>query len=255
MKLKVDSEGRVVTKEVNGSLLPIYIHSDGKEVEFDAAHTVATISRLNAENQSHRERAAQFEGKLKSYAGIEDPAAAISALQTIKDLGHKKLVDSGEVDKVKAEVAKVYDSQLSDMQKQLEGLQDSLYQEKVGGAFIRSKFLADKVAVPPDMMLAQFGRHFGIENGGIYGTDAQGNKLYSRTRPGELADVDESLSILIDQYAYKDHILKGTGASGGGAPAGGGNGAGGKRTVTRAQFDAMDQAQKAATAKDSVIVD
>ncbi|HEJ3129468.1 TPA: hypothetical protein SL290_006283, partial [Pseudomonas aeruginosa] len=51
--------------------------------------------------------------------------------------------------------------------------------------------------------------------------DAHGNKLYSKARPGEAADFDEALEILVDQYPYRDQILKGSGHSGGGTPPGG----------------------------------
>jgi len=255
MKLKLDDKGQVVTKDVSGQLMPIYIHDDGKELEFDAAHTVATISRLNAEAKTHREKAEELGGKLKSFAGIDDPLKALAALDTISKLDHKKLVDAGEVDKVRAEIAKVYDSQLGDMQKQLDKLTDNLYEEKVGGAFTRSKVIAEKFAVPADLIQARFGQHFGVENGNIYAADSKGEKLYSRTRPGELATFDEALMILVDQYPYKDSLLKGTGSSGSGARSSGSDGAGGKRTVTRAQFDQMDVAERAAAAKDYAIVD
>ena len=53
MKLKtVTIEGKTYA-EVDGDK-PIYIHDDGKEAPHDAAHTVATISRLNGEAKTHR---------------------------------------------------------------------------------------------------------------------------------------------------------------------------------------------------------
>lgn len=54
--------------------------------------------------------------------------------------------------------------------------------------------------------------------------DGAGNKIFSRSRPGDLADFDEALETLVDQYPYKDQILKGSGASGGGAQHAGGGG-------------------------------
>lgn len=44
-----------------------------------------------------------------------------------------------------------------------------------------------------------------------------GNPIYSRKNPGELADFDEALEIIISQYPHKDSILRGSGASGAGA--------------------------------------
>lgn len=53
---------------------------------------------------------------------------------------------------------------------------------------------------------------------------------------------------MVSQYPNKDKILKGSGASGGGA-SGGSGGAAGAKSITRAQFDAMDGASRAAAMK------
>ena len=255
MKLKLDATGNAVLQDVNGVKMPVYVHDDGKESPFDAAQTVNTISRLNAEAKSHREKAEEFGGKLKTFEGL-DPAAAREALEKLKTVDLKKLVDAGEVDKVRKEVEKVYELRLADIGKEKERLVDELFSEKVGGQFTRSKTIAEKFSIPADLVQARFGEHFGLDGGKIYATDAQGNKLYSRARPGELADFDEALMMLVDQYPYKDQILKGTGSSGGGAPSSGsGGGGGGKRTITRAQFEALSVAEKAAAAKSMELVD
>src|SRR6476659_2841735 len=102
MKLKLDDAGHAVVVEGK----PVYVHDDGKEAPFDATGTVATIGRLNGEAKAHRERAEAAEASLKSFAGITDPAKALAALTTVSNLDAKKLVDAGEVEKVKAEVIK-----------------------------------------------------------------------------------------------------------------------------------------------------
>ena len=253
MKLKFDPEGKVVVKEVNGDKFPVYIHDDGKEVEFDAANTVATIARLSADERGYRKKASELSELAKAFEGL-DAAEARKALQIVSNLDSKKLVDAGEVDKVKSEVAKVYDSKLAAAQQLIDDLESTLYQEKVGGSFMRSKIIAEKFSIPVDMVEARFGKHFGIEDGKTYAADAAGNKLYSRSRPGELADFDEAIMLLVDQYPYKDSILKGSQANGGGAPPSGGGG-GGKKTITRAQWDALPPNDKAAAAREATIVD
>jgi hypothetical protein len=247
LKLKFDPEGKVVVKEVNGEKMPVYIHDDGKEVEFDAANTVATIARLSADERGYRKKASELSDIMKTYEGL-DATKAREALKAVENIDLKKLVDAGEVDKVKSEVAKVYDLKISERDRRIEELEGTLYQEKVGGAFTRSKMVSEKFAVPADMVEARFGKHFGIENGKVYAADAAGNKLYSRSRPGELADFDEAIMILVDQYPYKDTILKGAGSSGSGSPANGG-GSGGSKTVTRSQFDSMSVAERSTIAK------
>jgi hypothetical protein len=250
MKLLLDAEGKPVIR--NGK--PVYVHEDGKEVEFDAAATVQTISRLNAEAKSHRERAEAAEGSLKGFEGIKDPAAAIKALETVLNLDHKKLVDAGEVEKVKAEAIKAVEEKYAPVVSERDSLKNDLYSEKIGGSFSRSKLIADKFAIPADLVQARFGGAFTIENGKIVAKDPSGNKIFSRARPGEIADFDEALEVLVDQYPYKEQILKGSGATGSGAgPSNGG--AGGKRTINRATFDGLDPAAKVAAAKEMTITD
>ena len=67
------------------------------------------------------------------------------------------------------------------------------------------------------MVQATFGKAFKIEDGKVVAYDAHGQKIFSRTRPGEIADFDEALETLVEQYPHEEHILKGSGANGGGA--------------------------------------
>ena len=220
MKLKLDADGHVVL--LDGK--PVYVKDDGSEVAFDVVGTTQTIARLNSEAKSHRERAEQAEGKLKGFDGIEDPKKALEALGIVANLDAKKLVDAGEIEKVKGEISKAFQAQLDAATTKSQQLEQQLYAEKVGGAFARSKVIAEKLAIPPDMVEARFGKAFAIEEGRIVAKDQHGNKLYSQSNPGELAGFDEALEMLVNQYPYKEQILKGTGASGGGAPGGGSGG-------------------------------
>ncbi len=240
MKLKIDEQGHAVLQDGK----PVYVHDDGKEVAFDAPATVATITRLNGEAKSHRERAEAAEKGLKAFEGIEDGAAAMKALEIVKNLDAKKLVDAGEIEKVKEEVAKVYKGQLEELTTKSSGLEKQLYEEKIGGAFSRSKLIGEKLAIPADLVQARFGQAFKIEDGKTVAYDQHGNKIYSRARPGELADFDEALETLVEQYPYRDNILKSSGANGGGAQNGGGGRAGSK-TFTREQFAALPPAEQA----------
>lgn len=247
MKLKLDEQGHVVVQ--NGH--PVYTHDDGKEIVHDAQATVQTISRLNAEAKNHRERAEAAEKTLKTFEGIDDPAAAIKALTTVSNLDMKKLVDAGEVEKVKAEISKGYEVKLNDATTKAQALEQQLYSEKIGGSFARSKLIAEKLAIPSDLVQARFGQAFKIEDSKIVAYDSTGNKIYSRSRPGELADFEEAIESLIDQYPHKDSILKGTGASGGGANNGGNVGGGsGSKTMKREAYFAKSPVEQAAFVKD-----
>lgn len=220
MKLKLDDQGHAVLQDGK----PVYVKDDGAEVAFDVLGTTQTISRLNAEAKSHRERAETAEKSLKGFEGIADPAKAMEALQLVANLDAKKLVDAGEIDKVKTEIGKAFQAQLDAANGNASKLEQQLYAEMIGGSFARSKFALDKLAIPPDLVQAYFGKAFGIEEGKVVAKDANGNKLYSAANPGDLAGFDEALEMLVNQYPGKEHILKGTGASGSGAQGGGGGG-------------------------------
>ncbi|WP_149115647.1 DUF6651 domain-containing protein [Limnoglobus roseus] len=258
MKLKLDDKGAVVVQDGK----PVYVTDDGKEIAFDAPATRDTIARLNSEAKTHREAKEAAEGKLKLFEGIEDPAKALKALETVKNYDDKKLIDAGEVEKVKKEAKEAFDQQLAATENKYkpvvderDALKNELHQEKLGGAFSRSKFIQDKMAIPVDLAQARFGTNFAIEDGKIIAKDGSGNRVYSRARPGEVAEFDEALEILVDSYPYRDSILKGTGASGGGA-GGSGGGTGGKKQVTRAQFDAItDPMERAKVAREATITD
>lgn len=237
MKIKtVEIEGKTYAEVQDGK--PVYVGDDGKEVAFDAPGTVATISRLNGEAKSHRERAETAEKTLKGFEGIADPAAAIKAMETIKSFDDKKLIDAGEVEKVKAEAIKAVEEKYKPVVEERDGLKKSLHQEKIGGSFARSKFISDKLAVPVPMVEKTFGEHFSLEDGKMVAKDSNGNAIYSKSKPGELADFDEAMEIIVEASPYRDNIMKGLQQNGGGAKGGNGGGNAAK-TMSRAEFDAM----------------
>lgn len=220
MKLKLDENGHVVVQDGK----PVYVHDDGKEVAFDAPQAMQKISTLNGEAKQHREAKEAAEAKLKEFDGIEDSAAAKKAIETLKNIDDKKLIDAGEAEKVKAAAVESVKQQLAAKEAEKAALQQQFHSELVGGSFARSKTIADKLAIHADVAQAFFGKHFAVEDGKIVAKGSDGNLLYSRSRVGEAADFDEALEMLIDAYPQKDSILKSAGASGGGSNAGAGGG-------------------------------
>jgi len=244
VKLKLDADGKEVVQDGK----PVYVHDDGKEVAFDYEGTLATIGRLNAEAKGHREAKEAAESKLKGFEGITDPGEAIKALGIVKNLDQKKLIDAGEVDKIKQEAIKAVEEKYAPVLKEKETLQAQLHNEIVGGNFARSKFIADKLAIPADLVQARFGQAFKVEEGKLVAYDHTGQKIFSRARPGEVADFDEALGSLVDMYPHKDHILKGSGGKGGGSQGGGGQ-SGGSKTMNRTQFESLTPAEQKAHIK------
>lgn len=254
MKLLLDEKGAFVVQDGK----PVYVADDGKEIAFDYPATLATISRLNGEAKGHRERAEGAEARNKLFDGIEDPAKAREALETLKNIDSKKLIDAGKVDEVRAESKKAFDEQVRAIEEKYkpviaerDGLKSSLVSEILGGSFSRSKFIAEKMAIPADIAQARFGSAFTVEdNNRIVAKDPNGNTLFSRSRPGEVAEFDEALELIVDAYPHRDSILKGSGASGGGASGSGGAIVNGKKQVTRQQFEAMSPLEQAKTARE-----
>lgn len=234
MKLKLDENGHVVVQDGK----PVYTHDDGKDIAFDAPSAVSRITALNAEARTHREGKEAAEKALKSFDGIEDGAAAKKALDIVSKLDQKQLVDAGEIDTVRNEISKAFQTQLDEANGKAQTFEQQLYAEKIGGSFARSKYIAEKLAVPADMVQATFGQSLKIEDGKVVAYDAQGQKIFSRSRPGELADFDEAIETLVSQYPHRDHILKGSGANGGGAPNGGGGNSGTPKKLADCKTDA-----------------
>lgn len=255
MKLKLGESGDVAVVQ-DGK--PVYVDDDGKEIIFDYDSTRATIKRLNDESKSYREKAEAFDAKLRLFEGIEDPVQAREAMQKVKDVQAGALIHAGKIDEVKAEAQKVYDEKVRAMEERYkptiaerDALRNQLFQEKIGGSFSRSKFIAEKMAIPPDLVQARFGSHFTIEEGRVVAKDLTGQQIYSRANPGNVADFDEALEALVGGYPYRDSIMKGTGASGSGANGSArGVNAAGKQVMTRSQFDALGALERVKTMRE-----
>jgi hypothetical protein len=241
LKLFTAADGKQYAEIQDGK--PVYTTDDGKEVAFDAPGTAATISRLNAEAKTHREGKEVAEAALKAFEGL-DAAAAKDAISKLKTIDDKKLIDAGEVEKVKAEAIKAIEEKYAPVLKERDDLKTLLDNEMIGGSFARSKFAAEKLAIPADFVQSRFEKNFKREDGKVVGHDQAGNKIYSKARPGELADFDEALEILVDAYPQKASILKGNGHSGGGGKPGNESATAGAKTMTRAEFDALGPVER-----------
>lgn len=261
MKLKLDDAGHAVVQDGK----PVYVHDDGKEVPFDVVATVNTISRLNGEAKGHREAKEAAEAKLKTFEGIEDAEAAKKALDTLKNIDEGKLIQAGKVEEIKAAAKKAAEEQVAAANKaaaeraeaaerKAADIEQRYNGEKVAGAFRGSKYATEKLAIPADFVQARFGGNFKVEDGKLVGYGSDGNKLFSRAKPGEIADFDEALEMLVDQYPQREHILKGTGSKGDGARSSNGTGTGGDKKITRREFEALPPATKAARVQEGYAV-
>jgi hypothetical protein len=126
------------------------------------------------------------ETNLAKFSGITDPAKALEALEMMTKIDQKKLIDAGAVDQVRADITKSFQAQLEEANSKSQKLEGQLYDAMIGGNFSGSKFIADKIAIPSDMLQARFGQSFKVEEGKVVAYDGSGNKIYSRSKPGEL---------------------------------------------------------------------
>jgi hypothetical protein len=249
MKLKLTPEGFAVVE--NGH--PVYVDDQGVETAIDVPHTVNAIKNLSREAKGHRLAKEEAEAKLKAFSDL-DPDAARSAIETVSKLDQKRLIDAGEVDKVREQADKAWADKMAAVEnkykpvvEERDALASKLVKQQIGSDFARSKFIADKLAIPADLAQSHFGAHFRVENDVTVAYAPNGEKLYSKQRPGELAGFDEALELLVEAYPHRDSILKGSGASGGGAP--GSGGASGGKVVNRQQFESMDASARASFLK------
>lgn len=232
MKLKLDAEGRAVINDG----MPVYVKDDGTETPVDVAAMYASVRSYKDQVKTLGREATEARDRLAKFDGL-DP--------------EKVRKGQAEVETVRAELTKAYEAKVAAEADRAAKLELSLHRELVGGAFARSKFLADRVAVPAELIEAQFGRAFKVEDGKVRAYDANGNPIYSRRNPGANAEFDEALEILVDQFPAKDRILKADQKPGGGSPSGSGGGPA-QRTMTRAAFEGLTPAQRVEASRSGV---
>ena len=235
---KTDEKGAIFLKDGN----PVYLTTDGKEMSIG----IDTISRLNGEAKQHRERAEAAEVALKGYEGI-DAKKAREAIELASKLDQKKLIDSGEVDKVRNEISGQFTKQLNEKEEALKEANNRYNGLLVQNIFANSDFIRDSVAVPRDMFEASFRNNFKVENGQVIAYDKAGNRLMSKSKSGEYATTEEALQLLVEMHPQKETILKAFTASGTGNNGGGGR-QGSGRVIKRMEFDKMSPMQKAEVA-------
>jgi len=249
----VEIEGKTYALVQDGR--PLYKAEDGKDVAFDAPGTVATISRLNGEAKGHREAKEAAETKLKAFEGL-DAAAARDAIDKLSKIDAKKLVEAGDMDAAVQAAIKPYADKLATAETAVGDLTGKLNKAVIGSRFAQSKYAAEKLTpAGVDLIRTIYGDRLKVEGDQLYGVDQAGAKLFSKARPGEVADFDEVIEAFVESYPHKDHILKGSGHQGSGKDPNS-NGGGGAKQMSRAEFGQLDaQAQMAKMRDGFTVVD
>lgn len=242
-------------KMVNGAIemkdgKPIAIKPDGSEVPYDLNQTTATIQRITGDLTTAKTKLAAAEAKAAAFDGL-DPAVAKEAIDTVSKIKDKKLLDTAGVDQLRAEITKGYETKIAEKEAAITAANSKLNGMMLGAAFTGSKYVADKLAIPVDLAQSFFGQFFSVEGDKITAKGRDGNPIYAPDRPGEIANFDEALSVLVGGYPHKDQILKGSKHTGGGAVGPDGKPiTGGVRTILRADFEKLSPAEKMTTANE-----
>ena len=255
----------IKTKEIDGTTYaeldaekrPIYVAADGSETGYDGESLAARLGEVNNEAATRRRELKDATERLKTFEGIDDPEAARRALDTVKNIDDKTLVAAGEVEKVKTEAIKAtqekHDNEIEQVYKPViaerDALKVALHREMIGGRFARSKYISDKMTVPARMVERTFGDHFTIEDDKVVCKDAAGNQIYSKSNPGDVADFEEALQLIVEASPDRDMILKGANKRGSGAPGSGGGGGDGK-SMSVEQFEELSLADRNKFLKD-----
>ena len=256
LKTVIDHEGARYAL-LDGEGHPIY-QVGSQDVGYDGETLAQKLSAANSESSQRRLEIDQLKTAAKAFEGL-DIDAARKALATVANLDAKQLVDAGEVEKVKQAAIEAqsaaFDARVKNefqpVIEERDTLKKRLEQEMIGNRFATSKFIADKIAVPAEMVQAMFGRHFQMADGEPKFVDAHGAEIFSRARAGEKADFEEALEIIVDGYPHKETILKGANQRGAGTRGGPGdtglNGVG--KTMTRTEAAELGRSNPAAMAK------
>ena len=225
---------------------PIVINASGAEqsVKHD------TVLTTNAEARTHRTAREAAENALKAYevnGKLLDPAIAIKAVDTMRNIDAKTLVDAGEIDKVRDTIKAEYAQQIGERDNKINDLTGRIDGMLIDGVFKGNTFINENVAMPADFFQAAMRNQFKVEDGKVVAYDRTGNRLMSKKSVGEYASADEALELLVDMHPQKDTILRAPTAGGSGGGGGGGQ-RGSGRVIRRADFDQLSPQQQAETA-------
>jgi hypothetical protein len=250
MILKLDENKQAVLQDGK----PVYVGDDGTDFVADVPSMHANILKGKGDAKKDRETITGFNKTLKLFDGVEDiPAwhvSATKALDTVKNLDDKTLVDAGKVEQVKAEVKEAYEGQVGQLKTTIKDNETAhgamvvikdrvIHRLTVGNHFATDPHFTG--AEPLTNMLpgpaeAYFGHHFKVlpvegKPGDVKVVGyINGNEILSRKADtvGDVAEFPEAMAIIIEQYPQKNHILT-AGLPGSGAGGGGGGGGGGEK--------------------------
>jgi hypothetical protein len=254
MEYKLDETGTHIMMDDQG--LPIVVTDDDKEFGLDAMDLYTKIPGLQTEAKNGREKVKELKADLKKFKDIKDPADALKAIETVKNLADKELIDAGEVDKLKGQLEKAYranleekttnyEAALKQKDQQIKQSEEDLFGALVSSQFTKSDYFngpEPKTNLLPDVGLAYFGQNFKVEedaqgNKVVVGYYSTGEKVVSQKNPLAVPTFDEAIGAIIEAHPNKERML--SESTGGGARKGRSSGITGPRQVRSDDVNAI----------------
>lgn len=239
MELKKDEKGNFIVEDGK----PVFVDADGKDVVVDVPQLFTKIKELNGESKQRRLELGELKTRYKIFEEVEDvedyKSKADKATELVKNIDESQLMQAGKVEELKTSMKKAFEEEKEsavkafkiekeDLVSQIGSNELTIFDLLVTSKFAQSPYFSGetpKTNVLPDMAAKYFGHQFKVEKDKdnslkVVGYNMAGNPIYSRKNPGELADFEEAVAEIIDEYPMKDRILKtrsgGSGGKGGG---------------------------------------
>jgi hypothetical protein len=242
LQLKTDPESGAPIVQEDGKIVYVDAEDNNKELPLDPVGMYSKITDLNRENQKHRTK---LEEVLETYSpikDIEDLAAwkseADKALETIANLNDKDWMKAEKVEKLKSEITAAYEDKLKQKDisftekekahgEEVHRLNNTIRRLLVSNQFAASKYFGGSDAItilPADIAEDHFGKYFRVEDTSgepvVRAYYANGDPVLSKVNPGEPAEFEEAIGLIIDNYPGKVGLMRG--AEGGSGSGGGG---------------------------------
>jgi len=230
LTLKRDEEDNLVLSETG---FPIYVDQDGEDRVYDVEKLLKDKQAANNESAGRRKRIEELENQLnelqETYKDL-DVDEARKAIEKLQNIDQQQLMDTGGVESLKREMREAFEldkkkigeeweKKVSESSLALDIKTRQIRDLLVRNAFVSSEFLREKTLLVPEMAYSHLGNYFEVQE--INGVPTavgkmDGDLIYSKRNPGELADTEEAIERIIDRLPFKERILRGNVQAGSG---------------------------------------
>jgi len=247
MTWKIKKNAETNEPEISDDGKITYIDPEGKELPLDPPSMYQKIIDLGSENSKHRKKKNEVIERFGMFKDIEDldewKKEADKAIDAVSNFKDKDWMKVDKVDKLKKEMSDAYEEKLrikdvsfADREKEngvvVEGLNKQIRKLMVSNNFSTSKHFNgnDSITIlPANIAEDHFGKHFLVEEDAnknlvTKAYYSNGDIVLSKTNPGEPAEFEEAIGLIIDKYPGREGIVRASkGGSGGSGGSGGGN--------------------------------